>query len=75
VFKSPPRIVGVTRTIRRRPDGRAVVAVAVRKRPGAAVAADMIDGVLVTNGLTGAERGRLGDELWQAFDESLHIAA
>jgi hypothetical protein len=52
-FRSPPRLPGKVRTIRRRPDGTAVVAVAVRGRPFAAVAADMVEGVLVANRLAG----------------------
>jgi len=37
-FRTPPRIVGVQRTVRRRPGG-GVVAVAVKNRPVAAVLA------------------------------------
>ncbi len=50
-FRSPPRPPGVQRTIRRRPDGQAVVAVRLRGRPFAAVAADMVEGVVVANRL------------------------
>jgi hypothetical protein len=52
-FRSPPRLPGATRSIRRRPDGAAVVAVAVRDRPLRALAADMVEGVLVANRLAG----------------------
>ncbi|HEX2043080.1 MAG TPA: hypothetical protein VHF24_10635 [Acidimicrobiales bacterium] len=52
-FRSPPRLAGAARSIRRRPDGTAVVAVAVRGRPFADVAADMVEGVLVANRLAG----------------------
>jgi hypothetical protein len=52
-FRSPPRPPGSVRSIRRRPDGTAVVAVAVRDRPFADVAADMVDGVLVANRVGG----------------------
>jgi hypothetical protein len=49
-FRSPPRLPGAERTLRRRPDGGFVVAVRVRSRPFAVVAADMVDGVLAANG-------------------------
>ena len=52
-FRSPPRLSGAARSIRRRPDGAAVVAVAIRGRPFPAVAADMVEGVLVANRLAG----------------------
>ncbi len=58
-FRSPPRLPGRARSIRRRPDGTAVVAVAVRDRPFAAVAADMVEGVLVANHLAGPTAGAL----------------
>jgi len=54
-FRSPPRVAGVSRTIRRRPEGAPVVAVEVRGRPFPAVAADMVEGVLVANQLRGAD--------------------
>ena len=75
VFKSPPRMLGVTRTIRRRPDGQAVVAVAFRSRPWPAVIADMIEGVLVVNELAGVEAARARDDLWEPFATSVQVAA
>lgn len=48
-FRSPPRPAGVERTIRRCPDGQAVIAVRLKGRPFAAVAVDMVEGVLVAN--------------------------
>lgn len=62
-FRCPPRLVGVDRTIRRRPDG-ATVSVRVRGRPWPAVLADMIEGVVVTNQLTPPRSDRLRTELW-----------
>lgn len=53
-FRCPPRAEHVVRAIRRFPDGRAVVAVRVRGRDHAAVVADMVEGILVVNGLRGA---------------------
>jgi hypothetical protein len=50
-FRSPPGLSGATRTLRRRADGGAVVAVRVRGRPLADVAADLVEGVLRANGL------------------------
>jgi hypothetical protein len=41
--------------LRRRADGTAVVAVRSRDRPPEVVAADLVDGVLAANRLTGAE--------------------
>jgi hypothetical protein len=69
-FRSPPRVNGVDRTLRRR-GASASIAVRVRGRPWADVLVDMIEGVVVANGLTGepaeATRAALasaaGDEL------------
>lgn len=55
VFRSPPRRPGATRTLRRRPDGAVVVAVRLRGRAVEAVLADLVEGVLAANGVTGAE--------------------
>ena len=58
-FRCPPRAEGIDRTIRRYAGGQAVVAVRVRERPLSVVVQDMVDGVLVTNGVvTLSERGR-----------------
>ena len=54
-FRSPPRLSGAPRTIRRHASGAATVAVVVRDRPWPAVAADLVEGVLVANRLTGRE--------------------
>ncbi|HUS62860.1 MAG TPA: hypothetical protein VMY34_11725 [Acidimicrobiales bacterium] len=51
-FRSPPRIPGADRTIRRAAAGSAVIAVRVRGRPFDMVIADMVEGVLVANRLT-----------------------
>ena len=76
-YRSPPRIVGRSRTVRRRSDGSVVVAVGVRNRPWLAVLADMVDGVVVANGLDGVEAERLRDELWIALEavEAVGVAA
>lgn len=62
-FRSPPRRPGATRTLRRVADGTAVVAVAVAGRPLAAVAGDVVDGVIVANGLQGEAAARVRERL------------
>lgn len=61
-FRTPPRRSGVPRTIRRLPGGP-VVAVRLRSRPTADVVTDMVEGVLVANGLTGDAAGRVRESL------------
>jgi hypothetical protein len=63
-FRSPPRLVGLSRSINRRRDGGATVAVALRGRPWAAVLADMIDGVVAANRLRGVAADRCRNALW-----------
>lgn len=75
VFKSPPRIVGVSRTIRHRPDGQAIVAVAFRGRSWSAVISDLIEGVVFVNELTGAAASRARDDLWLELESSAEAAA
>lgn len=65
-FRSPPRAPGIQRSIRREPDGSATVSVALRGRPGIAVVADMVDGVIAAAELTGIEAGQVRDQLWLA---------
>lgn len=49
-FRSPPRLAGVDRSLRRRPGGGApAVAVRVAGRPMDTVVADMVEGVLIAN--------------------------
>lgn len=66
-FRSPPRIPGATRTIRRR-GGGAMVAVAVRGRSPADVMADLVEGVIVANGLSGRAAQRCRRRLAAAID-------
>jgi len=68
-------VVGISRTVRRRDDGQAVVAVAFRNRPKAAVVADLIEGVLVVNDLNAAKACRMRDDLWAEFSDIVEIAA
>lgn len=65
-FRSPPRLLGVQRSIKRWTDG-AVVAVVVRGRPWAAVQADLVEGVIAANRLTNPESDRAREALWQAI--------
>jgi hypothetical protein len=68
-FRCPPRLVGVDRSIRRRPDG-AVVSVRLHGRPCSAVVADMIEGVVVANALGPPLADRLRSDLWAAIESS-----
>lgn len=75
-FRSPPRLDGVDRTLRRDRRGRAVVSVRTGMRPWVAVLADMVEGVVVANDLRGAEATRLRTALWSALEaDSDHVAA
>jgi hypothetical protein len=74
VFRSPPRIEGVQRTLRRR-GGSATVAVRLRQRPWAAVVADMVEGVVVSNGLAGAEADAVRAALWHVVETDFPAAA
>lgn len=67
-FRSPPRLAGCERTIRWRPDGGATVSVRVRGRRWVQVLADLVEGVVVANGLHGAEADRARTALWAAVD-------
>ena len=66
-FRSPPRVAGAARTIRRYPAG-AVVSVRLRDRPFAEVVADMVDGVLAANQVPAADGPRVRSRLVAAFD-------
>ena len=55
--------------------GGASVAVRLRNRPWAAVVADMVEGVVVANRLTGTEADRIRAVLWAALDEHGAVAA
>lgn len=57
-FRSPPGLAGARRTIRRLPTGGTMIAVRLRDRSLAEVVADMVEGVVVANGLRGADAAR-----------------
>lgn len=67
-FRSPPRIPDAHRTIRRR-GAAPSVAVLLRGRPWSAVLADMIEGVVVANGLAGLRADRVRAALWLAVED------
>jgi hypothetical protein len=82
-FRSPPRVPGVTRTIRRGggAGGAAgagadvTVSVVLRGRPWAAVTSDMIEGTIVANELTGVAADRVRAALWSALASTSDVAA
>ena len=74
LFRSPPRLQGVQRSLTRRAIGASTVAVRLRQRPWAAVLADMIEGVVVVNALQGSAADELRHALWSAL-ESGSVAA
>ena len=63
-FRTPPRHAGCNRTIRRYPDGTALVAVRVKGRLWDDVVDDLIAGVLAVNDLHGAPAAELRYGLW-----------
>ncbi|MEM8904015.1 MAG: hypothetical protein AAGA17_17690 [Actinomycetota bacterium] len=73
-FRSPPTDRRLDRTVRRRAGG-AVVAVRVRGRPFAAVLADMIEGVVVSNGLSGPMASEVRAALWATVSEAASVEA
>jgi hypothetical protein len=65
-FRSPPRLGGVQRSIKRWPGG-ATVAVVVRGRPWPAVQADLVEGIVAANELAGPPADRARAALWDAI--------
>ncbi len=66
-FRSPPRTPG-ERSIRRRVDGGVTVAVRYRDRPWGAVLADLVEGVVVANALSGPSADEARTGLWRALE-------
>ena len=62
------------RTIKRR-RGVPTIAVRLRGRPWPAVVSDMIEGIVVGNGLNGARADRIRAALWLAIDSSTERVA
>jgi len=71
-YRCPPRLVGIERSIRRRPKG-AVVSIRVKNRPLGAVLADMIEGVIVANRLVPPHADRVRTDLWAVMTEGAEI--
>ena len=71
-FRSPPRLAGVDRTMKRQSDSLGVkavtVAVRIKGRPWVSVLADMIDGVIVANSLSGPTAGAARTVMWAAVE-------
>jgi hypothetical protein len=63
-FRTPPRIAGCNRTLRRYPDGTALVAVRAKGRLWDDVVDDLIAGVLAVNDLHGALAAEVRYGLW-----------
>jgi hypothetical protein len=69
-FRSPPRVVGVNRTIRRAHTGEGgVVAVRLIDRPLAVILGDMIEGVIVINNLNPTQADRVRTHLWSVMSQ------
>jgi len=71
-YRCPPRIVGVDRSLRRY-QGGIVVSVQLKGRPWAAVVGDMIEGVVVANGLLPPAADRVRTALWQSIGEQAEL--
>lgn len=67
-FRTPPRVAGLDRTIRRDPGGSVMVSIRSRGRAWPAVLADMIEGVVCANDLAARDAARVRNELWQATE-------
>ena len=63
-FRTPPRSRESDRALRKDTSG-SVVAVRIKDRPFEAVIADMVEGVIVCNGLPAARSGELRNLLWR----------
>lgn len=74
-FRSPPRLDGAVRTVRHRGRAPAVVAVAFHDRPFSAVLADLVEGVVVANRLSGAAAIRARSALWESLSADGSSAA
>lgn len=71
VYRSPPRVAGLDRTIRRRGRASAVVSIRLGGRPLAAVRSDVIDAVVAANDLDPAPADRFRRAAWDALESAL----
>ncbi|MFM7258423.1 MAG: hypothetical protein ACKO1E_07510 [Acidimicrobiaceae bacterium] len=69
-FRSPPRVIGVDRSLRRI-NGGVVVSVLLRGRPFVAVLSDMVEGVVVANRLIGRDAEIARTVLWASVESLL----
>lgn len=71
-FRSPPRLDGVDRTLKRQVDAGGVesvtVSVRIKGRPWVSVLADMIDGVIAANRIEGPTAGAARTVMWAAVE-------
>ncbi|MDE0802263.1 MAG: hypothetical protein OSA99_02965 [Acidimicrobiales bacterium] len=74
MFRSPPRRSTAMRTVRRTPRG-ATISVVVADRPWTNVLADLIDGLVLVNGLDGRAAIRCRTALWSALERDEVLAA
>jgi hypothetical protein len=73
-FRSPPRLQGADRSLRRHASGTATVSVRLRGRPWSAVVGDMIEGVVAANRLVGPAADRTRTALWGAIEAEARLA-
>jgi hypothetical protein len=69
-FRSPPRTAGLRRTIGRPADGGVVVAVATAGRTPYEIVCDLVEGVVVANGLRGAAAEATRQLLLRSLDDT-----
>lgn len=74
-FRSPPRLEGADRSLRRRPGAPPAVAVRLAGRPFEAVVVDMVEGVVVANGLAGPRAAAARARLLQVLGAAGDVAA
>jgi len=74
-FRSPPRLAGADRSLRRRPGAAPAVAVRLAGRAFDAVVADMVEGIVVANGLSGRRAGDVRARLMAAVAAESGAAA
>ena len=68
VFRSPPRLPGLDRSIQRRANGSVMIAIRRGDRPFAAVQGDVIEGVVVANHLVGQQAEQFRRAAWSALE-------
>jgi len=73
-FRSPPRLTGADRTIRRRA-GETTVAIRLRHRPFADVVADVVEGVVVANQVPPGQDIKVRCRLLSAVEAIMEQAA